>query len=135
MMELGLPTDVSSDPRRRMAQLKARYGPAFLTGNGETGLQKHDAQGYSQMLNDQTEYLRLAAALQGKAGPNIQYGGVIEPEVQSQFSPATGEDNSDAFGLDAEIGGSALKGLRESGKKSERDVYGQSQQLRKYRGY
>jgi hypothetical protein len=135
MMELGLPTDVSTDPRRRMQQLRARYGPAFLTGNGETGLRSHDAQGYSQMLNDQTEYLRLAAALKGKAGPDVEYGGVIQPEVQSTFSPATGEDNSDAFGLDAGISGMALQGLRESSKKSERDVYGQSQQLRKYRGY
>ncbi len=78
------------NPEQRMAQLAGQYGPAFLTGNGETGVGRSDARGYSQMLNDQTEYMNLGAGLQGKAGPDIEFGGTIRPQVSRTFKQATG---------------------------------------------
>lgn len=115
----------SLDPQRlatlqQMEELKAKYGPAFLTGSGETGLGKHDAMGYSQMLNDQTEYQNLARSLEGQDPLNVEYGGTIQPKmVGSPFDAATGENNMDAFGLPSSVDNAALQGIRAASTKQK----------------
>ena len=109
--------DGARTPEERMEQLKGRYGPAFLTGNGETGLNSWDSHGYSRMLNDRLEYLRLANQVQNKPAPNVQYGGTMQADVQRTLPEATGRDNSRTFGHSALVSGSMLEGLQKAGEK------------------
>jgi hypothetical protein len=44
-------------------------------GSGTTGLMSGDARGYSRMLEQQQEYLRLRGLLSGKGDPEIEIGG------------------------------------------------------------
>ena len=71
-----------TDPRlARLQQIQAlwqQYPGRAPNGSGLTGLQSSDGRGWSSMLNEQTEGLRLAAELQGKQGPNIEYGGDLD---------------------------------------------------------
>lgn len=78
----GLPTfpnygAQSQDPASRLAEIQAKWkqfpGRA-PNGTGPTGLNPDDAQGWSDMENEQTEALRLQDQLGGKAGPTIRVG-------------------------------------------------------------
>lgn len=118
----------------RLAQLSQQYAnaPAFLTGSGETGLSRNDAQGYSRFLNDQAEFARLTDMAGGGSGrQDVRFGGMMNQPAATAFEPATGMDTSDAFGLDAGVSGAVLAGL----KAQNPELYKQSQKLRRYRGY
>ena len=70
-----------------------QYPGRMPNGSGPTGLQSNDSKGWSNMLNEQTEALRLGAELQGKPGPNIEYGGSMgyanpPSAMRSTFNPS-----------------------------------------------
>lgn len=62
------------DPMTRLAQIHAEWNQfpgRRPRGTGETGLTSNDAQGYADMLNEQTEELGLQDQVAGKAPPTI----------------------------------------------------------------
>lgn len=106
-----------ADPAKRLAELSDQYAnsPAFWTGNGKTGLTSWDRNGYQQYLKDQMEYKTLSNRIQGQADPDVQYGGSIGSPLMDD--PATGQNNSDAFGLPAGVSGGMLAGIRQAATK------------------
>jgi len=87
-------------------------------GSGLTGLTPNDLQGYSDMLNEQTEGLDLENAAQGKAPMRRSYGGEIasqghgiadDPDSSyntttgpyGAFSQGTGGQSASLLGLQA----------------------------------
>ncbi len=59
-----------------------QYPGRAPNGTGLTGLQSNDAHGWSDMLNQQTEALKLKAELEGTDAPTVKYGGVLKPPMQ-----------------------------------------------------
>lgn len=91
-------------------QLDQQYPGRAIGGSGATGLLSNDAQGYSQMLNNQQARLGLQGFLKnGNPEPNVEYGGDL-PSTRS-LSQATGQNNSAAFGLPSSFGGAELNQL------------------------
>lgn len=121
------PTDIlfpdgKKDPRARLAQLAQQYAnaPAFWTGNGETGLSRNDAVGYSRFLNDQTEYKNLQRQLQGKGPLDVEIGESFgSPAYDTPDSYyATEEDSREAMKYpSARVTGSTLVGLRKAAQR------------------
>jgi hypothetical protein len=67
------------DPSQRMATLHDQFAAnpgSAPGGSGTTGLMSGDARGYSRMLEQQQEYLRLKGLLKGTGDPEIEVGGV-----------------------------------------------------------
>ena len=102
-----------TDPASRLAELQeefTRFPGAAPGGTGLTGLGKHDAQGYSRLLERQQEYMNLQRQAAGQGPMNVRWGGVMPS--QTGISPATGENNADAFGMAANIGGDTMDKFR-----------------------
>ena len=74
--------------------------------SGLTGLQRHDAKGWSDMLNQQTEALRLKAELKGEPAPNIRFGG----SFGSANSPGLGTSSQESVAQGQ--GAGAIRGLQ-----------------------
>lgn len=71
----------SADPRRRMAAFEDRvrtHPGAAPGGTGTTGLLPGDAQGYSDLLEDQQGYLQDRQAVRGRAPLAVEAGGYQE---------------------------------------------------------
>lgn len=79
------------DPRRRRLQELqdefTRNPGAAPGGTGLTGLNKDDGQGYSALLNRQTEYLNLQRELDGQGPLRVQRGGIIPSQLPQGPSP------------------------------------------------
>lgn len=108
------------DPIQRLKELNQEYqlhpGRAPM-GTGSTGLNSNDAQGWSKMLGEQQEFLKLNDFMDRGKGIDVQYGGDLGST--RTISPATGMNNRRAFmgrGLPAQYGGGeiqqALGGLK-----------------------
>lgn len=84
-----------NDPRMQALQAIydqwAQYPGRAPNGTGLTGLQKNDAQGWSDMLNQQTEAMRLKAELEGTDMPVIKQGGVMGSPAIAGLSKAMPE--------------------------------------------
>lgn len=80
------------DPVARLVELAAtyrRYPGAAPQGTGETGLLPNDAQGYSRMLNDRTEYMKLKDYFsKNPKGVDVRFGGTRPPLQPPQPSTA-----------------------------------------------
>jgi len=111
------------DPAARLAQISTEWeqNPGRAPGgSGSTGLLSNDAQGYTQMLEQQQEFMKLQDFLSGGEGSvNTRYGGELDP-IRGGFDPATGRDNREAFGLPAGISGGALEGITAAINKKQR---------------
>ena len=71
----------------RLAQIHAswkQYPGRAPGGTGATGLTPNDAQGYSDMLKEQTEELGLRDQMAGRAGPTISE----RPQSLSMMDPS-----------------------------------------------
>lgn len=108
------------DPIERLKQLGQEYqlhpGRAPM-GSGSTGLNSNDREGWSKMLEEQQQFLKLNDFMDRGKGIDVQYGGDLGST--RTISPATGMNNQQAFmsrGLPARFGGSeiqrALGGLK-----------------------
>lgn len=77
----------SSMAMQRLRQLEDEWGPDRLQigFTGETGLAKNDAQGWSRMLNAQTEAKNIRNIAAGKGPVQINYGG----DMVSRSMPAS----------------------------------------------
>ncbi len=74
--------DSQYDPLQRLAAISAKqkkYPGRRLGGTGETGLLSNDAQGWSDMLNEQTEAANLQNELGGKGPLQVRSGGLVGP--------------------------------------------------------
>lgn len=68
---------LSSDPQDRLTQIRKlwqQFPGRAPGGTGPTGLLSNDAQGWSDMLNQQTEAVGLDDQLSGRPGPTIRTG-------------------------------------------------------------
>ncbi len=103
------------DPAARLAQISTEWdtNPGRAPGgSGSTGLLANDAQGWSSMLNQQAEAARLQDYLRGGEGTvGVRLGEEGTP-FHGQLGAATGENNADAFGLNAGISGQNLLDAR-----------------------
>ena len=84
-------------PKDRLRQLENQYqtSPGRRPGgSGLTGLTAGDAQGWSRMLNEQQEFMNLAAAANKKAPPGVATAPLQERHMTSGIAPATGEANA-----------------------------------------
>jgi len=101
------------DPVQRLAELsqQMRDNPGrAVGGSGSTGLLRNDAAGWRTMLQDQKEYAALQAYLNGQ-GPLDE---AVAPDQSSTrtLTPATGQNNRDAFGLPGWMSGSTLDAVK-----------------------
>ena len=100
------------DPAAQLASMSAGFeaNPGRAPGGtGSTGLLSNDRQGYSDMLNQQQQFLQLQDYMGGGSGVDTAYN----PDYTSTrtFDPATARDNSAAFGLPSSVSGGAIEGL------------------------
>lgn len=72
-------------------------------GTGTTGLMSGDSRGYTNMLQQQQEYLRLQALINGSKAPEVERGGVSSTAMP--YAPT----------FDPSFQGSALQGLQRAG--------------------
>ncbi len=85
-----------ADMLARLHALWKQYPGRAPNGTGPTGLLSNDAQGWSQMLNDQTTGLNLEDAAAGKAPVSVRQGfdeGLppsIASDPTSTFNTSTG---------------------------------------------
>ena len=75
-------------------------------GTGLTGLNANDAKGWADMLNQQTEALRLKAELEGEPAPNIRLG----RSFGSANSPGLGTSPQESVAQTQ--GAGAIRGLQ-----------------------
>lgn len=96
--------------RAKADRLKAIYDEweqfpgRAVHGSGLTGLNPNDAQGYSAMLNEQTEALNLENEMNGEAPVRVREGGVIPSQTHGIASDPTSSFNTStgpygAFGV------------------------------------
>jgi hypothetical protein len=75
------PDDVArrQQAQSRLQALQQAYGDRLAFNfTGNTGLGKHDAKGYSKMLNARTEAANIQRLLRGRQALDTEYGGVLE---------------------------------------------------------
>jgi len=104
---------ISYDPSERLRQLEEGFQQSpgrAPNGSGVTGLQSNDARGWSQMLQEQQEYLRLKDAMGANRGIDVRLGAPLDPT--QAFAPATGRYNSESFGRPAWVGGADIEQAR-----------------------
>ena len=72
--------DPQSEAIRRLRSLQDQYGERLNPNySGSTGLQRNDAQGWSDMMNAQTEAANIQRELEGKGPLNVEESGVVLP--------------------------------------------------------
>jgi len=116
------------DPTKRFRELDSLYAqhPGRAPGgSGTTGLQSRDARGYSDMLNERLEYMRLADLMGGGRG-EVDVRADPRSNRRSSFEPLDyyREPNRDFFSAGpGEYGGSALGALKERSRGPRAGAY------------
>lgn len=103
------------DPVARLKQIYAQWdqypGRDPNSGSGPTGLQPNDGQGWSKMLEEQQEALKIEDYLKGGKGITVKTAPFQEKHITSGIEPASGMPNPYAVASNAWSSTPQMQGL------------------------